>query len=160
MTLIVARVSDAFYTAMASPPHAREKWRTRKPLRINRLLDQLLALGVQQTDAVDAISNAARAWLPQALNARRNPKPGDQVILKERPGSFEDLPEPDQQKISAIIGKPVQLHGYDDNGRAMLLFTDADGELCYIFVSPELIGVASRRWQRERLRLLSRLIGT
>ena len=142
MTLIVARVSKAFYRAAASPPHARERWSTRKPLRIHRLLDQLFALGVHQTDAADAISKADRIWYKQSLEGRRRPKPGDMVILREAPCLLDNLPASDLQRISALIGKPLQLHGYDDNGHAMLLFTGTDGVLCFFFVKTELIGMA------------------
>ncbi len=86
MTLVVARISEAFYIAMASPPHARERWSAQKPLRMHRLLKQLLALGVNQRDAADAISDADRNWLQRSLQAKRKPKPGDLVILREGPG--------------------------------------------------------------------------
>jgi hypothetical protein len=51
MTLIVTKVSEAFYTAEASPPHVHEKWETEKPLQMHQLLDRLLALGIHQIDA-------------------------------------------------------------------------------------------------------------
>jgi hypothetical protein len=143
MTLMVTKVSEAFYTAVASPPNVREKWETEKPLRMHQLLDQLLALGIHQIDASDAINDADRVWFRQSLEAKNRPKPGDRVILKECPaGLLDDLPAADQQAISTIIGKPVQLNEYDVDGRAELEFTDADGVIHFLFVRPEFIGVA------------------
>jgi hypothetical protein len=55
---------------------------------------------------------------------------------------LDDLPAADQQAISTIIGKPVQLNEYDVDGRAELEFTDADGVIHFLFVRPEFIGVA------------------
>ncbi len=63
MTLKVTKVSEAFYTAEASPPYVREGWQTENPLRMHQLLDQLLALGIHQIDADDAINDADRIWL-------------------------------------------------------------------------------------------------
>lgn len=63
MALVVIKVSEAFYTAEASPPHVRDKWQTGKPLRTHQLLEQLLSLGIHQIDASDAINDADRTWL-------------------------------------------------------------------------------------------------
>jgi hypothetical protein len=63
MPLIVTKVSEAFYTAEASPPHVHARWETEKPLRMHQLLDQLLALGIHQIDADDALNDADRKWL-------------------------------------------------------------------------------------------------
>ena len=44
--------------------------------------------------------------------------PGDSVVLiAAPPGLLEGLPSEDQEAISEVIGKPIQLVGYDD-GRA------------------------------------------
>jgi hypothetical protein len=143
MTLMVTKVSEAFYMAVASPPNVRERWETEKPLRMHQLLDQLLALGIHQIDASDGINDADRVWFQQSLEAKNRPKPGDRVILKECPaGLLDDLPAADQQAISAIIGKPVRLNEYDVDGRAELEFTDADGVIHFLFVGSEFIGVA------------------
>ena len=40
------------------------------------------------------------------------------------PGLVDGLPQDDQNAIVAIIGKPVLLVGYDDDGRAELHFDD------------------------------------
>jgi len=66
MTLIVTKVSEAFYTAEASPPHVPDGWRTEDPLRMHQLLNQLLALGIHQIDADDAINDADRTWLQES----------------------------------------------------------------------------------------------
>ena len=141
--MVVRKLSEAFYTAEASPPHVRERWETEKPLRMHLLLDQLLALGIHQIDAGDAINDADRDWFQRSLETNTRPKPGDLVILRECPaGLVDDLPAADQQAISAIIGKLVRLNKYEDDGRAELEFTDADGVIHFLFLSPEFIGVA------------------
>lgn len=140
---MVTKVSEACYTAAASPPHVRERWETEKPLRMHQLLDQLLALGIHQIDAGDAINDADRNWFQHSLEIKTRPKPGDRVILRECPaGLLDDLPAADQQAISAIIGKPVRLNEYEDDGRAELEFTDADGVIHFLFVRPEFICMA------------------
>ena len=117
MALIVTKVSEAFYTAAVSPPRVREEWRTEKPVRMHQLCDQLLALGLHQVDIGDAINEADRRWFQQTLEISRKPKPGDSVILKECPAGFiDDLPPEDQRAVSAIMGKPVRLNEYDDEG--------------------------------------------
>lgn len=73
----------------------------------------------------------------------RKPKPGDNVILKEYPfGLLDGLPTEDQGAISAIIGKPVRLNDYDDDGRTEIEFADADGVIHFVFVSPDIISIA------------------
>ena len=53
------------------------------------------------------------------------PEPGEMVLLKSiPPGLVDGLPQDDQNAIVAIIGKPVLLVGYDDDGRAELHFDD------------------------------------
>jgi hypothetical protein len=143
MTLMVTKVSEAFYAAEASPPHVREEWKTEKPLRMHQLLDQLLAIGIHQIDAGDAINDADRNWFQRSLETKIRPKPGDRVILRECPAGFaDDLPASDQQAVLAIIGKPVFLNKYEDDGRAELEFTDADGVIHFLFVGPEFIDMA------------------
>jgi hypothetical protein len=71
------------------------------------------------------------------------PKPGDLVLLMEAPsGLLEGLPAEDQKAISEVIGKPIQLVGYDDDGRAELQFTDGAGVIHFIFVNPSVIKAA------------------
>jgi hypothetical protein len=53
------------------------------------------------------------------------PKPGDMVVLTTVPlGLLDGLREEDQHAITAIVGKPVLLVGYDDDGRAEISFDD------------------------------------
>jgi hypothetical protein len=44
---------------------------------MHQLLDQLLALGLHQVDADDAINEADREWFQQTLEIRRKPRPGE-----------------------------------------------------------------------------------
>jgi hypothetical protein len=75
------------------------------------------------------------------------PKPGETVVLKLLPPRLIDgLPEEDQRAIKAIVGKPVLLVEYDEDGRALLEFDDPfDGvpgawnHTHSIFVAPEFI---------------------
>ncbi|MFZ0634951.1 MAG: hypothetical protein WCA98_02015 [Candidatus Acidiferrales bacterium] len=48
----------------------------------------------------------------------------------------------DQRAISEIVGKPVLLRAYDDDGRAEIEFTGSDGVIHFIYVSPDFIKLA------------------
>jgi hypothetical protein len=66
--------------------------------------------------------------------------PGDIVVLKEVPrGLLDGLPIADQRAISEIAGRPVRLNEYDSEGRAELEFTDREGVIHFIYVSPDAI---------------------
>ena len=68
------------------------------------------------------------------------PAPGDTVVLRELPGGLLDgLPVEEQWAISEIVGKPVRLNEYDDTGRTELEFTDGEGVIHFIYVSPEFV---------------------
>ena len=69
------------------------------------------------------------------MTARRKkrvtkPKPGSKVALKALPPGFiDDLPEEEQRAISARIGRPIMLMGYDRDGRAELEFMAQDDSI-------------------------------
>jgi hypothetical protein len=68
------------------------------------------------------------------------PRPGDTVILTEvPPGLLNDLPMEDQRAISEVIGKPIVLNEYDEDGRAELEFKDSEGIFHFIYVDPDFI---------------------
>lgn len=70
----------------------------------------------------------------------RKALPGDKVVMAEVPiGLLHGLPIEDQQAIFEIVGKPVRLNEYDADGRAEVEFTDSEGVLHYIYVSPDAI---------------------
>ena len=77
----------------------------------------------------------------------RKPNAGERVVLIALPPGFLDgLPDEDQRAITAIVGEPVLLLGYDDDGRAELEFddpfvarTDTSSYTHKIWVAPELI---------------------
>jgi hypothetical protein len=74
---------------------------------------------------------------------QRNPLPGDTVVLGELPqGLLDGLSEEDQQAISEIVGKPIRLIDYDNDGRAELEFTDRSGAIHFIYVSEQAIRTA------------------
>ena len=88
--------------------------------------------------------------IPVTSNEHEQPQTGEQVILVGLPPGFLDgLAEEDRRAITAMIGKPVMLLGYDDYGDAELEFADpfdvdADPERHYshthtIWVAPEFI---------------------
>lgn len=59
------------------------------------------------------------------MNDSIKPKPGDLVVLTAVPhGLLDGVREEDQHAITAIVGKPVLLLGYDDDGRAEIFFND------------------------------------
>ena len=67
-------------------------------------------------------------------------KPGQMVVLVEvPPGLLDDLPVEDQQAINEVVGKPIQLNEYDEDGRVELEFRDGNGASHYIYVNPEFI---------------------
>jgi len=67
-------------------------------------------------------------------------KPGGKVVLmKMPPGLIGGLPREDQRAISQIVGQPVLLVGYDDDGRAELQFTDEAEHIHFIYVNPSFI---------------------
>jgi hypothetical protein len=55
------------------------------------------------------------------------------------PGLLQGLPREDQNAIRGILGKPVLLEEYDEDGRAVLAFADSKGIFHSIFVSPSYI---------------------
>jgi hypothetical protein len=62
------------------------------------------------------------------------------------PGRLDGLPHEDQNAIVAIVGKPVLLVGYDEDGRAELHFDDPfdgrPGDCSHthsIWVAPEFV---------------------
>jgi hypothetical protein len=68
------------------------------------------------------------------------PKPGDSVVLIEAPpGLLKGLPIEDQKTISEVVGKAILFVGNDEDGRAELEFTDAEGAIHAIYVSPSVI---------------------
>ena len=70
----------------------------------------------------------------------RKAKPGERVVLTELPAGLVDgLPAEDQRAIAEIIGKPVLLEGFDDDGRAELEFVDSEGTIHFIYVDRKLI---------------------
>jgi len=85
------------------------------------------------------------------------PKPGDRVVLTEvPPGFLDDLPPEDRQAINEVVGKPLQLNDYDEDGRAELEFKDRNGNFHTIYVRPEFIRAPSE--SELRFDALHRLI--
>jgi len=77
------------------------------------------------------------------MTSESKPKPGDIVLLTQvPPGLLVNLPKEDQTAISEIVGKPVRLNDYDEQGRAELEFTDSSGGIHFVYVSPTVIRAA------------------
>lgn len=73
---------------------------------------------------------------------KKMPKPGRMVVLASLPRDFLDnLPAEDQHAISEVVGKPILLNGYGEDGRAELQFTDQHGVSHFIYVRPECLGL-------------------
>jgi hypothetical protein len=67
-------------------------------------------------------------------------RPGQKAILTALPTGFlDDLPEEDQRAISAVVGTPIRLLGFDDVGRAELEFQEQNGTFHTIFVDRKFI---------------------
>jgi hypothetical protein len=59
------------------------------------------------------------------MNDSNKPRPGDMVVLTAVPlGLLDGLPQEDQQAITAMVGQPVLLVGYDDAGTVEISFDD------------------------------------
>jgi hypothetical protein len=78
---------------------------------------------------------------------RDKPKAGDRVVLVAIPaGLLDGLPVEDQRAIESIVGRPVTLVGYDDDGRVELQFddpfdvrTETSSNTHFIWVLPEFV---------------------
>jgi hypothetical protein len=71
---------------------------------------------------------------------RKKQKLSEMVVLKKLPPGFlDDLPKEDQVAISAVVGKAIVLKGYDKDGRVELEFTEKNGTIHFIYVSPEFV---------------------
>jgi hypothetical protein len=76
----------------------------------------------------------------QRKKKKTRPKPGEKVIFKALPPGFiDDLPEEEQRAISARIGRPIMLMGYDRDGRAELEFRAQDDSIHTLYVDPKFI---------------------
>lgn len=70
----------------------------------------------------------------------KKPQPGDTVVLTRMPqGLLDGLPPEEQEAISEALGKPLKLNEYDEDGRAELEFTDAQGIIHFIYVDLSVI---------------------
>ena len=63
MPITVTKISEALYTATATPPHVQNAWSTTEPLRANQLWQELLVRGGHQIDVGDAFDEADWNWL-------------------------------------------------------------------------------------------------
>jgi hypothetical protein len=70
------------------------------------------------------------------MTQREKPKAGDTVLLKGLPPGFvDDLPPSEQIAITKVVGTPVLLLRYDEDGRAELEFRDEEsGTIHSVFV--------------------------
>jgi len=63
------------------------------------------------------------------------PKPGDKVVLKALPPGFtDDLPEEERRAITARLGRPIMLMGYDQDGRVELELMAQDDSIHTLYV--------------------------
>ena len=75
-----------------------------------------------------------------AMERNVKPEPGERAILTAiPPGLLDDLPLEDQQAITEIVGKPIVLRAYDEDGRAELEFGDRNGIFHVVYVKPDFI---------------------
>jgi hypothetical protein len=66
------------------------------------------------------------------------------ILAKLPPGLLRGLPRQDQKAIRKIVGNPVLLEGYDDDGRAVLTFTESNQVSHSIFVNPRYLNNVGR----------------
>jgi hypothetical protein len=75
-----------------------------------------------------------------APKGKQSPKPGQRLVLRSLPkGLIDDLPLEDKRAISEVVGKPILLKGYDEEGRAKLEFTDRNDVIHALYVDPRFI---------------------
>ncbi len=67
------------------------------------------------------------------------------VLTSASHGLLNRLPKQDKKAISEMVGKSVSLLGYDEGGRAELEFTDADGVIHFVSLSPKSIRETHRK---------------
>jgi len=73
----------------------------------------------------------------------KKPRPGETVILMAiPPGLLDDLPIEDRNAISEVVGKPITLSEYDQDGRAELEFQDNVGVIHFVWVDSIFIRLA------------------
>lgn len=71
---------------------------------------------------------------------QKKPTPGHWVTLCALPKGFvDDLPEEDQQAVTAVVGRRIRLNRYEEDGRAELEFTDGNGIIPFVYVDPKYI---------------------
>jgi hypothetical protein len=87
-----------------------------------------------------------------ARSRESQPKPRSEVILAKLPlGLLDGLPEEDQKAISAIVGAPIKLSGYD-NGRLVLEFVEDSGTIHSIYVDRQYIKTTKRAHKKPTKR--------
>jgi len=89
------------------------------------------------SDAQDSAQDVGRELgAEQIMDGKRQKlKPGDKVLLKGLPPGFlDDLPIEDQQAISEMVGKPILLVDFEDDGRVELEFDEPGGQKHLIYV--------------------------
>jgi hypothetical protein len=68
----------------------------------------------------------------------RRIEPGGTVMLMHLPPGFlDDLPLEEQRAIREVLGRPVRLRDYKDDGKVELEFTDVAGVMHVIYVTPD-----------------------
>jgi hypothetical protein len=87
-----------------------------------------------------------------ARSRKSRSKPGSKVVLaKLPPGLLDGLPEEDQRAISAIVGVPIKLSGYDD-GRLVLEFVEDSGMIHSIYVDRQYVKTTKRGHRKSTKR--------
>ncbi len=94
--------------------------------------------------------------MPQkkTANSRKHlPRVGGKVVLEKLPpGLIDGLPEEDQKAISAIVGVPIRLSGYDDDGRLELEFVEANGTGHSIYVDRKYVKATKSNSRKSKRR--------
>ena len=82
------------------------------------------------------------------------PMPGEQVVLLCAPAELlSGLPMDEQKAVSDAVGKQMLLVDCNEDGKALLRFTDLDGGIHFVNVQPALIKPA-KCWDRRNVHLL------
>jgi hypothetical protein len=63
MSLVVKKIPNGLYEALATPPHTRIAWSTAEPISARRLVEELKIQGCHQQDIGDAMYEQDSNWI-------------------------------------------------------------------------------------------------
>jgi hypothetical protein len=88
-----------------------------------------------------------------AISRKHLPRVGGKGVLEKLPpGLIDGLPEEDQKAISVIVGVPIRLSGYDEDGRLELEFVEGSGTIHSIYVDRKYVKATKTNSRKSKRR--------